>query len=64
MEAAKRAASGLPPENSGGGANPLWMYVSGVLFALLLASLFTRKRRADSEEETVDASSRNNPEAH
>jgi membrane fusion protein, heavy metal efflux system len=43
MEAKKRAASGLPPETSGGGASSLWMYATGVLFLLLLASLFTRK---------------------
>jgi membrane fusion protein, heavy metal efflux system len=43
IAAKKRAAAGLPPENSGGGASPVWMYVSGVLFLLLLASLFTRK---------------------
>ena len=42
MEAKKRAASGLPPEISGG-ASPIWMYASGVLFLLLLASLLTRK---------------------
>lgn len=41
MEAKKRAASGLPPETSGG-ASPIWMYVSGGLFLLLLASLFSR----------------------
>lgn len=43
MEAKKRAAAGLPPEKSGGGASRVWMAVSGVLFLLLLASLFTRK---------------------
>lgn len=43
MEAKKRAESGLPPEHAGGG-NKLWMYVSGVLFVALLASLAVRKR--------------------
>ena len=42
MEAKKRAASGLPPETSSG-ASRVWIYVSGGLFLLLLASLFTRK---------------------
>ncbi len=42
MEAKKRAASGLPPETSGG-ASRVWMYVSGGLLLLLLVSLFTRK---------------------
>jgi hypothetical protein len=63
MAAAKRAASGLPPENAGGGANPKWMYISGVLFLLLLASLFTKKRGTPPEEETPAAPSSNNPEA-
>ena len=42
LDAKKRAASGLPPETSGG-ASRVWIYVSGGLFLLLLASLFTRK---------------------
>ncbi|MEK7952658.1 efflux RND transporter periplasmic adaptor subunit [Luteolibacter soli] len=61
MAAKKRAAAGLPPENAGGGnANPVWMYISIVLFVLLLASLFTRKRGTAPEEEEVTPT----PEAH
>jgi len=45
MEAAKRAAAGLPPENAGTSSSPVWKYVSGVLFILLLASLFTRRSK-------------------
>lgn len=52
IAAKKRAASGLPPENSGGG-NPIWMYVSGGLFLLLLASLFTKFRASSSEPEAL-----------
>ncbi len=48
MEAKKRAASGLPPETSGG-ASRVWMYVSGGLFLLLLASLFSRKLQPTAE---------------
>jgi membrane fusion protein, heavy metal efflux system len=43
IEAKKRAASGLPAEVAGSGVSPIWMYVSGVLFLLLFASLITRK---------------------
>ena len=42
IAAKKRAASGLPPENAGGGSK-LWMVVSGVLFVALLASLAVKK---------------------
>lgn len=59
MEAKKRAASGLPPETAGGGASPIWMYVSGVLFLLLLASFFTKMRGAPADEETTTPSTTN-----
>ena len=49
MAARKRAASGMPPEHAGSGGSKLWMYVSGVLFVLLLASLVTRKFQTSSE---------------
>ena len=62
MEAKKRAASGLPPETSGR-ASPIWMYVSGVLFLLLLTSLITKMRGAPVDEETT-APSTTNPEKH
>jgi membrane fusion protein, heavy metal efflux system len=42
LDAKKRAASGLPPEASAG-TSRLWMCISGGLFLLLLASLFTRR---------------------
>jgi multidrug efflux pump subunit AcrA (membrane-fusion protein) len=50
MEAKKRAASGLPPQTESPG-NPLWMYASGVLFVLLLISMFSKKRGAKDEDE-------------
>lgn len=56
-EAAKREAAGLPPAD--GGANPMWMYISGVLFLLLLASVVTKKRGAAYSEESAST----NPEA-
>ena len=59
MEAKKRAASGLPPESSGGGASRIWMYASGVLFLLLLASLFTKMRGAPADEEAATPSTAN-----
>jgi membrane fusion protein, heavy metal efflux system len=49
MEAKKRADSGLPPATPGGGSSPVWMVASGVLFLLLLASLFSRKFQTLSE---------------
>jgi hypothetical protein len=51
MEAKKRAAAGLAPVEGGGKSNPVWMYISIVLFVLLLASLFTKKRGAAPDEE-------------
>ena len=44
VEAKKRAAAGLPDDEAGG-ASRIWIYVSGVLFLLLLASLFSRKHQ-------------------
>jgi multidrug efflux pump subunit AcrA (membrane-fusion protein) len=44
MAAKKRAAAGLPPEGHAHGSGGVWMYVSGVLFLLFLASLFIRKQ--------------------
>ncbi len=49
MEAKKRAASGLPPQTESP-SNPLWMYASGVLFMLLLLSIFTKKSRGEEAE--------------
>jgi cobalt-zinc-cadmium efflux system membrane fusion protein len=49
MEAKKRAAAGLPPETSGG-SSPIWIYVSGGLFLLLLASLFSRFKSTPNPE--------------
>ncbi|NJM37533.1 MAG: hypothetical protein HC845_06530 [Akkermansiaceae bacterium] len=48
MEAKKRATAGLPSETSGGGSK-IWMYASGVLFLLLIASLFSRKSQPSVE---------------
>jgi cobalt-zinc-cadmium efflux system membrane fusion protein len=48
VAAKKRAAAGLPPETSGG-VSKLWMYASGGLFLLLLASLFTRLKHTEKE---------------
>ncbi len=62
MEAKKRAASGLPVETSGG-ASSIWMYVSGGLFLLLLASLFTKLRGAPADEEAATPST-SNPGKH
>jgi membrane fusion protein, heavy metal efflux system len=59
MEAKKRAASGLPPGTSGGGASPIWMYATGILFLLLLASLFTKLRGAPADEEIATPSTTN-----
>lgn len=59
-EAKKRAAAGLPPAEAGAKGNPVWMYISIVLFVLLLASLFTKKRGAAPEEEDLNP----NQEAH
>jgi multidrug efflux pump subunit AcrA (membrane-fusion protein) len=63
MAAKKRAASGLPPETSGGGASPIWRVASGVLFLLLLASLFTKLRGAPADEE-ITTPSNTNPGKH
>jgi multidrug efflux pump subunit AcrA (membrane-fusion protein) len=60
MEAKKRAVSGLPPESSVGGASRLWMYASGMLFLLLLASFFTKLRGNPSNEEAATP----NPRKH
>lgn len=46
--AKKRAAAGLPPDASGGGS-PVWKYVSGVLFVLLLMALISKKRGVSGE---------------
>ena len=59
MEAKKRAASGLPSETAGGGTSPIWRYASGVLFLLLLASWFTKRRGAPADEETASPSTTN-----
>ncbi len=58
MEAKKRAASGLPPETSGG-ASRVWIYISGILFLLLLASLFTKMRGVPADEEIATPSTSN-----
>lgn len=58
MEAKKRAASGLPPETSGG-ASRVWIYVSGILFLLLLASLFTKMRGVPADDEVANPSTSN-----
>ncbi len=63
MEAKKRAATGLPAETTGGGASPIWIYVSGVLFLLLLASFFTKMRGGSTDEEISDNST-SNPGKH
>jgi membrane fusion protein, heavy metal efflux system len=60
IEAKKRAAAGLPPEEAGAKSNPLWMYISIILFVLLLASLFTKKRGGNAPEEEINP----NQEAH
>ncbi|MES2659720.1 MAG: efflux RND transporter periplasmic adaptor subunit [Verrucomicrobiota bacterium] len=39
-----KAAGGGHHDHGNEGGSPVWMYVSGVLFLLLLASLFTRKQ--------------------
>ncbi len=56
MAAKKRAAAGLPPASTET-ASPIWKIASGVLFVLLLASLFIRKPAA----EAVAASSNPKP---
>ena len=55
MDAKKRAASGLPPETAGG-ASRVWIYVSGILFLLLLASLFTKMRGVPADDEVATPS--------
>jgi hypothetical protein len=47
MEAAKKGGGHAHEEE---GASPLWKYVSGVLFVLLLLSIFTKKSRGDEAE--------------
>lgn len=49
--------------SASGGVSKIWMYVSGGLFVLLLASFFTKKRGMASDERT-ESSSTPNPEAH
>ncbi len=58
MDAKKRAASGLPPE-AAGGASRVWIYVSGILFLLLLASLFTKMRGVSADDEVATPSTSN-----
>ena len=58
MDAKKRAASGLPPETAGG-ASRVWIYVSGILFLLLLASLFTKMRGVPADDEVATPSTSN-----
>lgn len=53
IAAQKRAAAGGTTEEASGGS-PVWMYVSGVLFVLLLVSLIT-KRRGSVEDESTPA---------
>lgn len=53
IAAQKRAAAGGATEEASGGS-PVWMYVSGVLFVLLLVSLIT-KRRTSVEDESTSA---------
>ena len=52
VAAEKRAAAGLPEVEPGGGASPVWMYVSIVLFLMLVASLFARSRFAPADDST------------
>ena len=49
MEAKKK---GIDPKakSAGGGASPIWMYVSGGLFLLLIASFFGKSRRISGDE--------------
>ena len=61
-EAKKRAAAGLPPADGGSKGNPLWMYISGLLFILLLASLFMKRQPASAEDQ--EAVTESNPHAH
>ncbi len=53
IAAQKRASAGGATEEASGGS-PVWMYVSGVLFVLLLVSLIT-KRRTSVEDESTSA---------
>lgn len=48
MEA--KAGGGGHGHDDGEGASPLWKYASGVLFVLLLLSIFTKKNRGDEAE--------------
>lgn len=49
MEAAKKGGDGHGHGDEDG-ASPLWKYGCGVLFALLLLSIFTKKSRGDEDE--------------
>lgn len=49
MDAKKSGASGGHAHAEEGGS-PLWMYATGVLFVLLLLSIFTKKSRGDEAE--------------
>lgn len=60
MEAAKGGGNSTGAQGS---ASPVWMYVSGVLGLLLLASLVSKKR-GPSSDETAETSQKTNPEAH
>jgi multidrug efflux pump subunit AcrA (membrane-fusion protein) len=57
------AAKGGENTSASGGGSKLWMYVSGALFVLLLASLFAKVPGTASDEET-EASSTTNPKTH
>ena len=62
-KAAMAAAKGEGEVSASGGGSKLWMYVSGGLFVLLLASLFAKKRGSSSDEETENSST-TNPKGH
>ena len=47
IEAKNRADSGLPPATFGGSSSPVWMVASGVLFLLLVASVFGKFQKRE-----------------
>lgn len=50
MEAAKKGGTAGHAHEEGNSGNPMWMYASGILFVLLLLSIFTKKTSISEAE--------------